>query len=202
MMRPFLRSRTAAAGAGAVAGGVIVNTIPTDLALIDFDISDLLSLVLATVLSLTAIRRWLRQYEERTKADVRLLAEQHRLRSEELDRREQAIARRERYVERCEGTFNLRMRSLAHNLDTAQNQVTTLTAAHESLTRDYNDVRGDYNALIEQVLRGGHDRFTARTEGTYKPFTADVPHRSDEHRRGLPAVPVTFLRPREHHPSA
>lgn len=202
MMRSFPRSRTAAAGAGALAGGVIVNTIPTDLALIDFDVSDLLSLVLATAFSLTAIRRWLRQYEERTKADVRLLAEQHRLRSEELDRREQGVARRERYLERCEDTYNLRMRSLAHNLDTAHNRLVKLTAAHESLTGDYNEIRRDYNALIEQVLRQGHDRFTARTEGTYKPFTTDTPHRGDEHRRSLPTVPVTFLRPREHHPSA
>lgn len=202
MMRSFPRSRTAAAGAGVLAGGVIVNKIPTDLALIDFDVSDLLSLVLATVFSLTAIRRWLRQYEERTKADVRLLAEQHRLRSEELDRREQEVARRERYLERCEDTYNLRMRSLAHNLDTAQNRLAKMTARHEALTGDYNEVRRDYNALIEHVLREGHDRFTARTEGVYKPFTADMPHRGDEHRRSLPTVPVAFLRPREHHPSA
>lgn len=202
MMRSFPRSRTAAAGAGVLAGGVIVNTIPTDLALIDFDVSDLLSLVLATVFSLTTIRRWLRRYEERTKADVRRLAEQHLLRSEELDRREKEVARRERHVELHEGTYNLRMRSLAHNLDTAHNRLAKLMADHQSLTGDYDEVRRDYNALIEHVLREGHDRFTARTEGIYRPFAADTPHRGDEHRRSLPTVPVAFLRPREHHPSA
>lgn len=180
-----------------------MTTFQLDLDLLDFDFdaSDLLTLALITLFSVAAIRR-LRQYEERTKADVRLLAEQHLQRTEELDSRERALATRERKLHLCENTHALRMRSLVYNLDTARAQLAEKTAAYEVLQKSYAEVRGDHNALIEQILRQGHDRFTARTEGTCKPFSADTPHRSDEHQRGATPIPVTYLRPREHHPSA
>jgi len=203
MTRSFRRSRRAAAGAGVVAGGAIVTTFQLDLDLLDFDFdaSDLLSLALIALFSVVAIRR-LRQYEERTKADVRLLAEQHLQRTEMLDCRERALATRERKLQLCENTHALRMRSLVYNLDTARAQLAAKTTEHELLQKSYDEVRGDHNALIEQILRQGYDRFTARTEGAYKPFSANTPHRGDEHQRGETPVPVTLLRPREHHPSA
>lgn len=198
MTRPFTRGRTAAAAAGALAGGTIVATSPIELDLADVD----LSLALATAVILVAVKRWFKRYEGRTKADVRLIAQHHRLRSEELDRRERALNSRESCLARSEDTHRLRMTSLAHSLDTARSELIAEKAANETLTASYNEVRGDYNALIEHCLRQGVDRFTARTECACNPLPPEPPHRSDEHRRSPIAAPVTFLRPREHHPSA
>lgn len=198
MTRPFTSGRTAAAAAGALAGGTIVATSPIELDLADVD----LSLALATAVILIAVKRWFKRYEGRTKADVRLLAQHHRLRSEELDRRERALAGREASLTRSEGSQALRMTSLANALDTTRSELVKEKAEHETLAAAYREVTGDYNALIEHVLRQGHERFTARTECACGPLPPEPPHRSDEHQRGPVAAPVTYLRPREHHPSA
>jgi hypothetical protein len=184
---------------GVLAGGVIVAALPQDHRPNDVDPTGIMVAV-STAVALVAIKRWLRQHEDRTKADVRSLAEHHTLRSEELDRRERALATRETIAARREATHALRMRSLASTLDTARAQLAEKTTALETLEAAYNVTRKDYNALVEHVLRDGYDRFVTDTEGPHKPIQPDLPRQADEHRRGT--APVTILRSREHHGSA
>jgi hypothetical protein len=159
-----------------------------------------LFVVVSTVAALTAVKRWLRQYEARTKADVRALAEQHAMRSEELDRRERALTSREQATQRREDTYALRMRSVVESLDTTRAQLWEETAAHAALQEAYDTVRTDYNALIEHCLRDGFNRFTVRATGTCGPLTPSGGHPADDPRLG--GSPVAFLHPRQHHPSA
>lgn len=190
MTQRFRRGRTVAAVTGAVAGGATVAALPPDPDPIDLDPTSVM-IAVSTAVALTAVRRWLRQYEARTKADVRALAEQHTSRSEELDQRERDLRCREQLAERREGTYALRMRSLAASLDDAQAKLTQRNAAYEALEAAYNVTRTDYNALIEHVLRDGHTRFATDVHAAGQP---DMPRPADELLRGTP--PVTYLRPR------
>lgn len=199
MTPSFTRGRTAAAAAGAVVGSTVNVAAPIELA--DVDPTGVITVAVATAVSLAAVKRWLKQYEERTKADVRALADQHTTRAHELDQRERAVVARELAVARREDSQTLRLSTLMQNLESAHNRLAAQAAAHEALTASYDEVRGDYNALIEHCLRMGHDRFTTHVTGVCDPLP-DIETRGgdDEHRRG--SSPVTFLRPREHHPSA
>lgn len=203
MAPSFARGRTAAAVAGAVVGSIISTAVPTQLKVGDVDATGFLPVAVATAVSLAAVKHWLKQHEERTKADVRTLAEQHQQRSWELDRRERSVVARELAVARREDTQTIRLATLVRNLDTAHSRIAAQTAAHETLTAAYDEVRGDYNALIEHCLRTGHDRFTAHVQGALGPLPAvETRGGDDEHRRGPTPPPVTYLRPRAHHPSA
>lgn len=200
MTPSFTRGRTAAAAAGAVVGSTVNVAAPIELA--DIDLSGVITVAVATAVSLAAVKRWLKQYEERTKADVRALAEQHLTRSHELDRRERAVVARELAVARREDSQTLRLSTLMQNLESAHSRLAAETAAHQATAASYEEVRGDYNALIEHCLRMGYDRFTPHVTGVCEPLPAiETRGGDDEHRRGTSA-PVTFLRPREHHPSA
>lgn len=192
MTQRFRRGRTVAAVTGVTAGGAIVAALPTDPELIHLDLTALVVAV-STAVGLAAVKRWLSQYEARTKADVRALAEQHTLRSEELDQRERALLARERAADRREATHARRMRGLADQLDRTRQDLAEKTAEHSALEAAYNVTRTDYNALIEHVLRDGHTRFAA---GLCAAGPPDTPRHSDELLGGTP--PVTYLRPRQH----
>lgn len=194
---PYSRT-AAAAGAGAVTGG-IATTVTFDHELTELDNNPILPVAVATAVALAAIRRWLGQHEERTKADVRALADQHIRRADELDRRERLLLQREHATERREATYGLRMRSIAQNLDDARSEVAAKTRAMADLQRNYDEVRNDHNALIEHMLREGSDRFTSRGEGSSPALVEEVPRRSEEHRR-TPAS-VTLIQPRGHQDS-
>ena len=185
-------------GALAITGGAIATRPDRLEAEALLDPGYIIPLAVATTVVLAAVKRWLRQHETRTKADVAALAEQHRHRAAELDKRESAISSREVIADRREATYNLRMRSLAQRLDEERTAHTELRVKHHVLELNYNEVIVDYNALIEQVILDGRSRFNATTtgKGTHSP---PLPCRDDRHL--TPYKPVAYLHPQGRHNS-
>lgn len=197
--RPFRPGRVATAGIGAIAGGVAVAAVRPEGEHISVDTTGIVPIAIATTVALGAMRRWLTQHEARTTATVRTLAEQHRLRSEELDSREQAVTSRERVAARDESLHALRISGLAQRLDDAHTRLGVKTQELEELRANYTEVMEDHNALVAQVLQQGAKTFTIGAGDAQRPVRNGIPRRSDEHQRGT--SPVTFLQPREHQES-
>lgn len=197
--RPFRPGRVAAAGIGAIAGGAAVAAFRPEGEFISVDTTGIVPIAIATTVILGSMRRWLTRHEARTTATVRTLAEQHRLRSEDLDNREQAVTSRERIAARDEALHATRIRSLAQQLDDTRTRLGGKSQELEELRTNYREVLEDHNALIAQVLLQGHQQFTIGADDVQRPGRNGVPRRSHEHQRA--PSPVTVLQPRGHQES-
>lgn len=165
-------------------GGVVVKTIRPEGELASIDIDGVVPLLIATTVILTVVKRWLHQ---------------NRLRDDELHSREQAVASRELIAAQNEGIQTIRIHGLAQKLHDANRQLLTQGEELAELRINHEEVMANYNLLIEQVLRDGHERFTAGPKGAQRPVQGGAPRRRDEHQRG--PSPVTALQPREHQES-
>ncbi|TFV33134.1 hypothetical protein E4K10_30070 [Streptomyces sp. T1317-0309] len=135
-----------------------------------------------------------RRYDARAKAALDGLAIRNRLQDDALEDRERGLLARESVLERREYIANIRIAGLAKRLDEAHNDLAQQKAKVESLKADYQEVTTDYNALIEQVLRDGHERFTRHAEGLalLKLPAAVEARRPIQHRRASSSSVVLF----------
>ncbi|MGW2075049.1 hypothetical protein ACWCPK_42685 [Streptomyces sp. NPDC001953] len=193
---PFRPGAIATVSSGAVAGGVVVKAVELD------DVwgpntAGLLSLALVTTVMISTLRRWLARYDSRARAALDGLAIRNRLQDEALEERERGLLSRESVLERREYIANIRISGLAKRLDEAHNDLAQQKARAESLEADYQEVTADYNALIQQVLRDGHERFTRHAEGLalLKPPVDVETRRRIQHRRASSSV--VLFQPRQ-----
>lgn len=191
MQRPVRPKTIVTAGAGALVGGVAVGASPLDDS--GIDVSGFLPVVCVTSVALFTVRRWLTRYEKRTKAGLNELVRRHQSLSEDLDERERQVRAKEALLIRREHLTAMRVAGLADQLDVARNTMARERVVTDLLRKDYEEVTADYNALIQQVLADGADRFTRPTAELDGPPPCSL-------RRG-PSVSVDLFGPRQRHES-
>jgi len=200
-----------ATGAGVLVGGASVRSLDDDDAPSGDTATVILAMACATALALVSLRRWIAQYETRTKANLDTLAHEHADRAADLARQQRDLERREEDLTSREDAFVRREHFASLRAQSTHDRITNLARslraeeqAHQELRINFTELAAEHDTLVRQVVREGAARFAGTC---YEPFPR--PSERDGHPRALAhprdpsplCSPVAEFRPRERHES-
>lgn len=190
-------------------GGVTVRSLDDDDSPSGDTATILLAVACATAVALVSLRRWIIQYETRTKGTLDTLAHEHADRAADLarqqrdvERRAEELAEREESLLRREHFASLRVQNTNERISRLARSLRAEEQAHEELRASYTELAAEHDTLVKQVIREGAARFAGTC---YEPFPRPMEKdgtRGHAHPRD-PALfaPVAEFRPRERHES-
>lgn len=111
------------------------------------------------------VRYALRQFDARTRDQLREVTEQHRLNDLSMQQREHNLERREEALARQRTAAALRVASYARTVDDTRDACTALRQRVAALEAEIAEVNDERNELIANELLASRQRFTAKGYG-------------------------------------
>lgn len=119
-------------------------------------------LVLVTVVSLAALRRWIASHDEAQRQQLADLAAYRQDMSEEFERRSQDLAEREERVNRHSALNQAQYRTLVDQLREAREERAEAVRQRDALQEDFDVLAGEYNGLVLGEIDAGAATFSPR----------------------------------------
>lgn len=136
------------------------------------------------------VRYALRQFDARTRAQLREVTDLQRTGDLEMQRREHELERREEALRRARTTMSLRLASYAKALDDARNAAGYLRAQVCELQQEIVEVNDERNQLIVEELVQSREAFTSKGYGRLRVAGSKGPATGIGHRRSRDATPL------------
>jgi hypothetical protein len=119
------------------------------------------------------LRYALRQFDARTRAQLREVADLQRSNDLGMRQREDDLEKREKALRRGRTVMAIRIASYAKSLDEARDTNTTLRARNVELQLEINEVNDERNQLVVEELFAARQQFTSKAYGHLRSAVGD-----------------------------